>query len=88
MRKTCPVCGVRYEREDGEYVTSMYISSMMSGVLFVILYVIMNYGLGVSFELQMWTLVPFALLFTIWFYPLSKSLWAAALHLMGRLYPD
>ena len=88
MHKTCPNCGVRYEREDGEYVTSMYISSMFSGVLFVVLYVFMNYVLELSFELMLWILMPFALFFTIWFYPTSKCLWAAALQLMGRLYPD
>ncbi|HYM20536.1 MAG TPA: DUF983 domain-containing protein [Candidatus Kapabacteria bacterium] len=88
MHQTCPNCGVRFERENGEYVTSMYISIMITEVLFVIFYLFLNYALGTSVVVMLAILVPFNGLFPVWFYPRSKSLWAAALMLMGRLYPD
>ncbi len=88
MNQTCPTCGVRYERESGEYVTSMYISIVITEILFVIFYLILNYVFEASTWLMVGILVPFNGLFVVWFYPRSKSLWAAVLHLMGGLYQD
>ncbi|MBS1903961.1 MAG: DUF983 domain-containing protein [Bacteroidetes bacterium] len=88
MRDRCANCGVNYNREDGEYVASMYLSIMIITVIFVAVYVVLEYGFNASLTVELIVLVALNGLFPIWFYPRSKSLWAAALHLMGRLYPD
>ncbi len=88
MRDKCPQCGVVYERENGEYMASMYLSIIITEFLFVICYIIMNYVLETSLWVTLGVLLPLNGLFPVWFYPKSKSLWAAALHVMGGLYKD
>lgn len=88
MRDTCGNCHVNYNREDGEYVASMYLSIMIITFIFIGVYVFMEYVLKASLTVELIVLVSLNGIFPIWFYPRSKSLWAAALHLMGRLYPD
>jgi uncharacterized protein (DUF983 family) len=88
MRNKCSNCGVNYNREDGEYVASMYLSIMIITFIFIGVYVFMEYVLSASLTVELVVLVALNGFFPIWFYPRSKSLWAAVLHLMGRLYPD
>lgn len=88
MRETCANCGVNYNREDGEYVASMYMSVSIVTVIFIALYVVLEYVLHASLTVELIVLVAINGLFPVWFYPRSKSIWAAVLHLMGRLYPD
>ena len=88
MRPVCPHCGVVYERENGEYMASMYLSIIITEFLFVICYIFMNYILETSMWVTLAFLLPLNGLFPVWFYPKSKSLWAAALHVMGGLYKD
>jgi uncharacterized protein (DUF983 family) len=88
MRSHCPNCGVKFERESGEYIVAMYINILLTEVIFIGGYIITNY----VFDLDMWTQIaiwaPFNLLFPILFYPHSKGLWAGVLNVMGGLYPD
>ena len=87
MHETCPNCGVRYEREDGEYVAAMYLSIFITGLLFVFLFILLEF-LDTSLLVELLILMPVIGLFPVWFYPRSKSIWAAALYLMGGLYAD
>lgn len=88
MRDYCPHCGVKLERESGEYIVAMYINILLTEFLFIGGYLLTNY----VYELDMWTQIaiwaPFNLLFPIWFYPYSKSIWAGVLNVMGGLYQD
>lgn len=88
MRETCANCGVRYDREDGEYVAAMYMSIMIVTVIFVALYVVLEYEFHASLMVELLVLVTINATFPIWFYPRSKGIWAGVLHLVGRLYPD
>jgi uncharacterized protein (DUF983 family) len=88
MRSHCPNCGVKFERESGEYIVAMYINILLTEVIFIGGYLITNY----VFDLEMWTQIaiwaPFNLLFPVLFYPHSKGLWAGVLNVMGGLYKD
>jgi uncharacterized protein (DUF983 family) len=88
MRAVCARCGVRYEREQGEYIMAMYVNLLIAEALFVGGYFLSDY----LFDLGMWTQfaiwAPFNLLFVVLFYPRSKGLWAACLYLLGNLYED
>jgi len=73
MAPACPSCGLDFRREPGYYVGAMYI----------------NYGLTAAVELAVgipladrvpmstltWPLAAFALLFPLWFFRYSRSLW-------------
>jgi uncharacterized protein (DUF983 family) len=88
MREYCPHCGVKFERESGEYVVAMYINILLTEALFIGGYIITNYVLDLSMWTQIAIWAPFNLLFPILFYPHSKGLWAGVLNMMGGLYKD
>lgn len=88
MHEECPVCYVKYEREAGEYIVSMYINILLTEAFFVSGFLFTNFILG----LEMWTQIAiwasFNIIFPTWFYPRSKALWAGGLQLGGGLYKD
>lgn len=73
MFDACATCGLDFRRESGYYVGAMYI----------------NYGVTAAVELSVgiplagrvplstltWPLAVFALLFPLWFFRYSRSLW-------------
>jgi uncharacterized protein (DUF983 family) len=88
MEKFCPNCGVKFERETGEYVVSMYINIALTEALFFSGYFLSDYYFDLSVTTQLLIWAPFNALFPIWFYPRSKGLWAGVLYLMGGIYKD
>jgi uncharacterized protein (DUF983 family) len=88
MNDYCPVCHVKYEREAGEYIVSMYINIFLTEFLFITGYLLTDY----LFNWPVWTQIgiwaSFNALFPTWFYPRSKALWAGGLQLSGGLYRD
>ena len=88
MNATCPNCGVKYVREEGEYIVAMYINIILTQVLFVIGYFTTNYLFDLPATTQILIWGPFNFLFPVFFYPRSKGMWAGALHMMGGLYRD
>lgn len=75
MADACSSCGLDFKREQGYYIGAMYINY---GVTAAVL-------LGVSLPLIgkvplpniLWPLAAFCLLFPIWFFRYSRSLWLA-----------
>ena len=88
MYDYCPKCGIKYEREPGEYIVAMYINIITTEVLFISGYLITNYLFGWSMWTQIAIWAGFNGLFPVWFYPRTKGLWAAVLYLGGGLYRD
>lgn len=88
MHKTCPHCGVRFERETGEETGGMSVSIVILGIIFLIGYplteVLTDWSLGV--HLAIW--LPFSILFPIVFYRYSRSLWVVFLYLTGSIRQD
>jgi len=88
MNDYCPVCGVKYEREAGEYIVAMYINIFATEIIFISGYLLLSnfFDWGISTHIAIWA--PFNALFPTWFYPRSKALWAGGLQLGGGLYRD
>jgi uncharacterized protein (DUF983 family) len=88
MHDYCPNCGIKYEREPGEYIVAMYINIITTEILFITGYLLTDY----FFNWPMWTeiaiWVGFNGLFPTWFYPRTRGIWAAVLYLGGGLYKD
>lgn len=88
MHKTCPHCGVRFERETGEETGGMSVSIVVLGIIFLIGYplteVLTDWSLGV--HLAIW--LPFSILFPIVFYRYSRSLWVVFLYLTDSIRQD
>lgn len=88
MNDYCPNCGVKYEREAGEYIVAMYINIFLTEILFITGYLLTNqlFSWGVGTQIAIWA--PFNAVFPTWFYPRSKALWAGVLQLGSGLYRD
>src|SRR2546430_4537690 len=72
MHDYCPNCGIKYEREPGEYIVAMYINIIATELIFITGYLLTDY----FFEWNMWAQIAiwasFNGLFPVWFYPRTK----------------
>ena len=67
MRQTCPVCGLKFEREEGYFLGAMYISYALA------LVTILALALGLWFFLR-WSIQKTAIWAVILFLPLAPTL--------------
>jgi len=83
MARTCPVCGLRFERASGEITGGMAINTVLT--LFVIVVCALVFGRDPSVPLLplIGGLALFAVVFPIAFYRSSRGLWASFLYLTG-----
>ena len=89
MKRRCPGCGYRFERQDGLAVGAMGINIMVTEALFG-LFLIVSLVLTVP-DVPVVPLVVVGLamnlVIPIVFYPFSKTIWAAAELMMRPLEP-
>ncbi len=77
MARECALCGLRFERAQGYFVGAIYINYsatvviMLAGSLLLWRYT----ELSAVQQLMIW--VPFGVLFPLWFFRYSRSLWLA-----------
>jgi len=90
LKERCPLCDLRFEREEGGYLGAMTINYTVAfGAWVAMLAIVLAFTvpdvpvaplLGAS--LVVLIAVP------LWFYPRSKTLWAAIEFLIARSQPD
>ena len=77
MERQCSLCGLIFERAQGYFVGAIYINYGVSSVIalggFFLLWSRFDLPTGVQFAI--W--VPFLLIFPLWFFRYSRSLWLA-----------
>jgi uncharacterized protein (DUF983 family) len=77
MYPTCPHCGLKYEREPGYFLGSIYVNYGLTAMTTTFFYVTLHFGAGVA----NWWLVPpllaFCILFPIAFFPYARAYWLA-----------
>lgn len=77
MHSQCEACGYDFRREPGFYLGSIYVNYGLTSLCVAISYVYMFFqNIGEDWQ-RMAVLLPFALLFPIWFFPYARSLWLA-----------
>ena len=73
MASSCPSCGLDILREQGYYVGAMYINYGVTAT------VELSVGIPLAGKIPMatilWPLAVFGLLFPLWFFRYSRSLW-------------
>jgi len=73
MHEACPSCGLDLRREQGYYVGAMYINYGVTAT------VELSVGIPLAGNIPMatllWPLGVFGLLFPLWFFRYSRSLW-------------
>ncbi|MGH7393645.1 MAG: DUF983 domain-containing protein [Candidatus Rokuibacteriota bacterium] len=77
MRRACALCGLVFERAQGYFVGAIYINYAVTVTIAVGGYFLLWSTTSISTAAQLAIWVPFVLLFPLWFFRLSRSLWLA-----------
>jgi uncharacterized protein (DUF983 family) len=77
MAESCSLCGLYFERAQGYFVGAIYVNYAMTVGLAVVVFFLLWGVLGWSTGAQLAVLVPFVIVFPLWFFRYSRSLWLA-----------
>lgn len=74
---SCGGCGLRFEREQGYFVGAIYLNYAATVLVAIPGYFALDFlvGLGLGPQLILWG--GFCIVFPLWFFRYSKSLWLA-----------
>ena len=86
----CPVCGLKFEREQGYFVGAIYINYAATVAIAVPGFFILDVFTRMTIQQQLAIWMPFAVVFPLLFFHHSRSLWLVLDHLVNpakSLYP-
>jgi hypothetical protein len=75
MHANCPTCGVRFEREPGFFLGSIYINYGLTALVVAIAYPVLLFGYGLPETPLLVGALAFTLLFPMAVFPWARSLW-------------
>jgi uncharacterized protein (DUF983 family) len=87
MKRCCDACGLVYQREAGYFVGALYVNYGATVLLTVILWLVLELGVGVAWGRILPVLIVFAALFPLWFFRYSRAIWIAVDLLMDPPRP-
>ncbi len=76
MHERCTHCHLRYQREPGFFLGSIYINYGLTALLVTIGYLSLFFA-GFDPQVSLIVVMAFAVLFPLWFFRYSRSLWLA-----------
>ncbi len=88
MNKTCPYCGVRFEREDGESVGGMYINLSVAELLTVGGFFLADALFHPPFVPHLIFWIAFNVAFITLFYRHSRAMWVGVNYMTGGVHID
>ncbi len=71
----CGGCGLKFEREQGYFVGAIYLNYAATVLVAIPGYFVLDYLVGLSLVQQLSLWVPFCVVFPLWFFRYSKSIW-------------
>src|SRR4030095_6970743 len=77
MAEACALCGLYFERAQGYFVGAIYVNYAVTVVLAIVGFFLLWGVLGLSTRAQLAILVPFVIVFPLWFFRYSRSFWLA-----------
>jgi uncharacterized protein (DUF983 family) len=83
MELACRLCGLRFERAQGYFVGAIYINYAVTTVIAVGGYFLLWRWLDLSTGAQFAIWVPFLVVFPLWFFRWSRSLWLGLEYLVN-----
>jgi uncharacterized protein (DUF983 family) len=83
MPVRCTFCGLPFERAQGYFVGAIYVNYGVTVVIAVVGYFVLWTTTGISTAGQLALWVPFVVLFPLWFFRYSRSLWLALEYLLN-----
>jgi uncharacterized protein (DUF983 family) len=73
MANACALCGLMYERAQGYWVGAIYVNYAATTVIAVSGFLLTWRDVSIAVELTVWGV--FVVLFPLWFFRYSRSLW-------------
>ncbi|HEY3068062.1 MAG TPA: DUF983 domain-containing protein [Methylomirabilota bacterium] len=83
MTPACALCGLRFERAPGYFVGAIYVNYAVTTVIAVVGYLVLWARADLSTPAQLAIWIPFCVLFPLWFFRYSRSLWLALEYLVN-----
>lgn len=77
MASECARCGLRFERAQGYFVGAIYINYAVTSLIAIGGYFVLWWLTELSTAAQLALWLPVVVLFPLWFFPYSRSLWLA-----------
>jgi uncharacterized protein (DUF983 family) len=85
MYDSCSECGLKFQRESGYWLGSIYFNYGLTALLVTVGYLGLWFADLVSPETLAAILAVFALVFPLWFFRYARSLWIGFDHLMDPI---
>lgn len=85
MPSHCPKCGLNFYREPGFYYGAMFFGYVITSGLFLVIGLVMTFGLGMDVNTALIVIVILGVLLFIYFFRLARSLW---IHMVEKYDPD
>lgn len=83
MHETCEVCGLRFERAQGYFVGAIYVNYAATAVIAIAAYLLLWTFATLSTAWHLALVLPVVVLFPLWFFRYSRSLWLALEYLVN-----
>lgn len=83
MHATCDLCGFRFERAQGYFVGAIYVNYGVTASLVLGGYLLLWHSFDLSLAAQFAIWLPVAILFPLWFFRYSRSVWLALEYLVN-----
>lgn len=83
MRRSCPLCGLEFERSAGEITGGMSINTVVTLLVITVCSLVLGRNPSIPLGPLLLGLAAFAIIFPIAFYRSSRGLWASFLYLTG-----
>ena len=75
MYQACDRCGLKFQREPGYFLGSIYFNYGLTALLVTVAYFVGYFGTSIPPTYLLWGLTAFCILFPLWFFRYARSLW-------------
>jgi hypothetical protein len=73
----CTSCGLKYEREPGYFLGSIYINYGITALLLTVTWITLRFGYGIESRWLVFSLAAFLVVFQMFFFRYARALWLA-----------
>jgi uncharacterized protein (DUF983 family) len=75
MHETCDHCGLKFAREPGYFLGSIYFNYGVTALVVTVAYLTLFLTTDISPDVLLWSLAAFCFLFPLWFFRYARALW-------------
>jgi len=77
MERECSVCGLKYEREPGYFLGSIYFNYGVTAMIVTVSYLSLFAFTDIDKDVLLWSIAAFCVVFPLWFFRYARALWIA-----------